>query len=507
MKKNFLLKNVNMVTGKEKIFIDFEKGKVREGKEKIYFTNPPIKTTRNMRDESSISPIKYQFDVKDDYNERNILNRIGTTITNLLNKSNNLLLILNNSLRELKNLDIEDIKRINEKVLNTIDKYNLKTYKSNEIIRTIYEINNIIEDYGMQKQLYYDQIEDYEEPELCYKFLEEIYLLKRKYISELDLVILIDSILQNEADIENKCFYQIILSIVKEMQEQLEKQLNKPLTYLLKIIFQQFYSDFRVENSEYALMKFLKYNEERQEKHPYNNYYKKLDVYMSGLYKCSIEEIKKIKSLPIRKEKEFPKKFEKFTYKDIAIVFIKSLIYDINFMQKKYRENMKFTYNNVIKKEKNVYEYEISSLGELFYISKHYILENRTCLKRCKTCDKFFIAEKPERDINCQRIYKKKYTCREYASRYFRYGDKRNNIISKNDNRIKTYIRKLKNEKKITEESAEKMKSQCDEIKNSNELTEEEKINQLQKLHQDIKDNIKNQANNISSKTKQLKLL
>lgn len=507
-KKTLYLKNVNTITGKEKLFIEFEIGKSKtESTETIFLKNSDIKIEKLLNDsENKVLLFEKKYRVQDDHNEKGSINKVGTTIVNLLNASNDLLLALNQFLSVLENFNFEEVKQICLKISGIIDKYKLRTYNVKNITDNLYMLYNTIIDArlykkykgnisNMKKELYYsitDYVkdkEDYNRLILCDEFLEEIYSLKNDYISKLDLIILVDVMLHNEVDLEKNFFHQILLNIVEKLENNLRKNFKKPLRHLLRQIFKQFYNDFKTADDDTSLNKLLKNSEEKLEQKPYNNYYKELDTYLSILENNSINEIKKIKSSHIINN-HLPKKFDQFTYKDMAIVFVKSLIDDIEFMKNNYQEhNTELKYYNAIKPKENTYIYEISSWRELFYVSKFHIQKNKTYLKRCATCGKIFIAEKPNRDNNCQRkcYSNPKYTCREYASKCYRKSSKNTITISKINNNIGAYMRKMKKEGKISSEEFLKVTTNCKNIRNSNKLTEKEKIEKLNKLHEEVK--------------------
>lgn len=517
-KKSLYLKNVNTITGKEKLFIEFEMGKSKtESTETIFLKNSDIKIKKLLSDsENKVLLFEKKYHVQDDHNEKGSINKVGTTIVNLLNASDDVLLTLKQFLSALENFNFEEVKQICLKISGIIDKYNLRTYNVKNITDTIYMLYNAIIDASiykkykenisihekykgnisnLEKELYYlikDDVkdkEDYDRLILCDEFLEEIYSLKNNYMGKLDLIMLVDVMLHNEVDLEKDFFHQILLNIVEKLEKNLRKTFNIPLRRLLQQIFKQFYNDFKTVDDDTSLNKLLKNNEEKLEQKPYNNYYKELDTYLSILENNSINEIKKIKSSHITNN-HLPKKFEQFTYKDMAIVFVTSLINDIEFMQNNYQEpNTELKYYTAIKSKENTYIYEISSWRELFYVSKFHIQKNKTYLKRCATCGQIFIAEKPNRDNNCQRkcASNPKYTCREYALVCFRNGNKNTSKISKISNNIGAYMRKIHKEGKINSETFLKETTNCKNIRNSNELTEEEKIEKLNKLHEELK--------------------
>ena len=508
MSKNFL-DNVNLITGKEQIIFQFKIEKSKEGIEKIYIQNNPIANDLILsgldeKEKKEIETIKREFKIKDDYGDEGGNNRIGTTLTNLLNKSDDILIILEKYRKIVKEENIERIEEVYAKILTLIDKFKLKQLNIEKVLNLMYKIYYVFNDIELSKKIkdkkiiYREIISQYEEIqknkyyEVVNNFLEELYLLKAEYLEEIELIILTENILdKNDEAIEN-CYKNLLLKIMKELENKLKSKINLPLKFLLYQMFSIFYKDYEVIKEEKALNKFWLNTYERYKQRIYNTYYEKTSIYMNSLYDKSINRIKEIKRMP-KGDIELPKKFENFSYQDMAIIFVQSLIDDIEFMINNYENrDLNFTNISLLKAPNSDNKYEILFWNELFYVSMYYIFKNKTTLKKCKTCNKIFIAQKPNRDKNCQRKCPKnnKLTCREYADKSYRKGNGTKNEVSKIVNKIYAMLNKRLENDKIDTNKFSGITKELESLKNKYEDNEEVLLKKLEEFHFKLKNNI-----------------
>ena len=520
MVKKFL-DNVNLITGQEKIILDFKIEKVKEGIEEIYIKNNPIDNDFMLAglDEEEKKKIKIiekkNFIIKDDYGDAGGNNRIGTTLTNLLNKSDDILIILEKYINLIKETQKEQIKEICIQISNLINKFKLKKLDINKVLYLMYEMYNVTdniklikyakEDKGllMNKEIIiqYENIKKSQYFTIIDNFLDELYLLEEENIDKIDLITLVDIILNQSNGLLETFYKELLLKTTKKMENELKKCLNLPLQYLLQQIFNVFYKDYNSLNKdENNLLEFWKNIHERYRQRPYNTYYRETLKYMNNLYDKSINRIKEVKKMP-KRDIELPKKFEEFSYNDITSIFVESLIYDMKFMIENYEQNeenkegkkfLDFTNIPLMKSPNDTSTYEIFSLNELFYVSMYYILENKTTLKRCKTCNKIFIAKKPNRDKNCQRKCPEnnKYTCREYADKNYRKGKETENEVSRISNKIYSLIERRLYNGKIDDNKYNELLKKRDNLENKYKDSEEVLLKKLEEFHFKLKNNI-----------------
>lgn len=506
MLKN-LLNNVNFITGKEQFIFQFEIEKAKEGIEKIYIRNNPIDNDfilvgLDEEEKKEIKTINKKFVIKDDYGDEGGNNRIGTTLVNILNKSDDINIILEEYKKIIEEENIKKVEDVYRKILTLIEKFKLNQLNTEKILNLIYKIYYMCEDIKLNKSInsrnisvkeifsQYEEISKNEYFEVTNNFLKELYLLKTKYLEEMELIILVENILDKRDKLIESCYKNLLLKIIKDLENKLKNKVNFPLKYLIYNIFVFFYKDYNnLKEDEKNLYEFRININERYKQRPYNTYFEKMSKYMNSLYDKSINRIKEIKRIP-KRDIELPKKFEDFSYQDYTTIFIQVFVDDINFMIDNYaKQDLTFTNISSIKVPNSDNKYEILSWNELFYVSMYYILKNKTVLKRCKTCNKFFIAKKPKRDKNCQRKCPEniKYTCREYADKNYRKGNETKNEVSKMSNKIYSLLERRLYNKKIDENKYDELLKKQKNLNNKYKDNEKVLLNELEKFHSKLK--------------------
>lgn len=416
-------------------YINFNLENKQKGTENIYLKNSRI-NGESIINYNEINDINKVFVIQDDYNDKNSTNRIGTTIINLLNKSRDMEIILNKGLEELTKIDEIQIKKLCIKLEEIINKFKLKQYNANEILDNLYVLIEFLKIYKINKGEnipnyemleYISKIKNNEIFEKLWDFYIEVYSLKKEFcIDDVELNIIIEKIMLEEQDVEEFYYYDVSLEIVKNTMKRIQKckikdtrfSLNEVLKCLVNKSFYDFNNDYQMVQDKQKMQEFFEDSQEHYNTRPYNTYYKNISIYMNNLLNQYYDEMKEYKRSN-KKDKILPQKFKNFSYIEMAKIFIQSFIEDLKFMNRNYNSHkLDFSYIRLTDKLEN--EFNISSFGELFYISKYFISKVNYKIKKCNLCNRFFIAE-ISTNSNCERIYKEykneKITCREYADR------------------------------------------------------------------------------------------
>lgn len=501
MGKKSFKNNVNLISGNEKIYMEFQIGKAHEGKERIFLKNSTIDeqfllSEFNSDMKQEIIVLNKEFIIKDKYNEKRKNNKIGTTIVNLLNEDKSILKLIDEYLNIIQAITIEDINKKCSEISDIIKKFKIEDLDSNFIIDNCYKIYNTNWNDKLELSLVLNQENDnINNLMLIIDFLKDLYLLENNYIKQIDLINLVELILHKNNNFLEIYQQHLIMNTMKVLEDKLSNVLAKPLKFLLRQMFQDFYRDCILNINEKNIIEILKIYQYRYNQYPHNTYYKKVAEYINNLYNKFMNEKRKLKRSSDTRELHL-NDFSKSFCIDVCQIFLKTIIYDINFMEENYQnENLKFIDNRLVNKFTNCYEQEISSFGEMFFISLYFIFQDKTLLKRCKTCKKFFIADKPQRDKNCQRIYKNNLTCRSYADKNYRSRDEISNQISRKENAINTLLNIKFQKGKITSQQFKNINDKIADIKINNNLSEESKLENLENLHNQIKNIFSTKSN------------
>ena len=333
-----------------------------------------------------------------------------------------------------------------------VNDFNLKERDLNAILDTIYELN---EGYDTKDDTMKDDIMKYYILQdiknntdsniitQAENILDKIRIYENEYVKEYDLISLLEIIIEDNCCEEYWLKY-ILLNICKKLEKDLMKLLNDTLKILVKIIFNNFYNDIEMINKlqinfgkEQGIYEFQRHIQQKYENDLNNTFYEYINNYLLKIEDESIEkinEMKKKQKYPIKKNK-----FDEFSYKEITILFIKSLISNINFIKDNFDKEIDIKNMPVVYFKESSSTYSISSLKELFILTKNYLNENKTFIKKCDICNRYFISQNHLKEKYCNNIYKGKLTCKEYAkSNYRKYNpDIYNKICSMLRNRDK----------------------------------------------------------------------
>lgn len=448
------IKTGMVITGNEKFILEFTLGKKRTGIEKVYvqknknfFEKTSVKETSI--DESLYTDenlMKLEYLVFDDFEKGNI-NRVGTTLVNFLNQADKIREYLFMYLKKVENLSIKEIENLCNKIKKIIDDYKVNSNEiDKELSYTFYEIwanarlNEIFE-CCEQLEKHIDAKNNkgehiIEEELRAIKFTKKIFSLKfENYYDESTIFLITDSIFQNEEIIDNSTLKNIVEDIynhnlkvlIQDLERKIKDFLNEPLQILIDIIFKQFYGDFyTINNKKEKLYDYFVRSAKNSERYPYNLYYKNMFEYMDKIRK--------------KKGPNIIEKFKNFSFKEMSIIFIKSLISNIDEMITENNKELPLFSSNIIINNKT-HQSEISSLYEMFYISKYYISQDGRELKKCHLCGKYFVTENTTAETHCRRIFKNGKNCSEYANLNSRTGNDISKKIGKIYNNITSMLR------------------------------------------------------------------
>lgn len=478
----------NVITGDEKLFLQFELEKKKYGIEKLFsataMSNDILQPSKN-------SNMKIEYEIADDYNEAIIkmdnTARIGITLTNFMNKIDKIYPILNQYWNLIKDFNISKMQELYNNIEIIIQNFNLKQYKLNyNVSEALLEIHQLMaskdaEELKSCKQIIQD-ISQEKNPNKEFlpilEFVKRIFDLKNKnyhYYNYSNLIWITAEILDENKDNIYQNYNFLLLELIKKLELKLKANVNEALKALISQIFRNFYNDYRQASNPEKLFEFLTTAKKNMENNPYNNYYKNIYKYISSIQLESI-------SRKYNKEYDKTKRFEKFSLQEMSKIFVKTLLEDINYISNNYN-TVPNTISNTIILSKNVYKYEISSFYELFYISRYYIKEDGNNLTKCNLCGKYFITQGKITEQHCRRIYKEDLNCCEYSNFNARKSNSLDSRISKEKNDIKMMLikRDLKNKTQEQDEFNKKLETKIDELNLEKNKLEENELEEKQR--------------------------
>lgn len=488
MEKNL---KINVITGNEKLFLQFELGKKKQGIEKLFLEDS---ISANNLQQSQI--IKMEYVIKDDYDEKIVKGdsaaRIGTTLVNLMNARDKISPILIKYYNLIQKFDINTVQDLYTNIGVIINEFKLKELRTDyEVDEALLEIYQEIatkddEELKSSKQLIQTlSAERYADKDFLHilKFIEKLFGIKNNnnynYYNRSDFIWIATEILGNNEGTIQIEYNFLLLNIIKELEKRLTKQVNETLKSLISKIFRNFYNDYNFASNPNNLDKLLDNTNSNMQNNPYNTYYKNMKEYVSNLKNKKASDIKE--------------RFEKFSLQEMSKIFIETLIKDIDYICSNYNYVPEFTTNAIII-SKNTYKYEISSFYELFHISKYYIKEDGNNLKACNLCGKYFITQIKVTEQHCRRMFKKKLNCTEYINYNTRKSNSSGSQYSKELNRIHAMLRKRDSINKTDEHTKfkDKLKNKQKEI-DTEKITLEKKymkmLDWLKEEHEELKKN------------------
>lgn len=421
--------------------IVFEMGKSKSGKETIYKHTPTLnEIAKDIETDYEKITITDLWEEKRKGKTDSI---IGTSIVNILNASNTLKKLFQEYKLRIKEIHPNILEELYNQVIEIKNKYGIDKLNKDSALELYYkidsEINKKVEYYmfkenkSVSSKEIIEQIKLTENKEynLMYNFLKEVYSLdieeKLGFSGQCSLII---NILEN-TDIDiNFLFSSAVVDNLEMLMKNIEKLIGNNAIFINNSIY-KFIVDlqttyFYIGSELYRTEKYnilYKYQFEQ----PKNAFYNIMRKYLKG----SANE-----------------NSNNFLY-DIVIIFISSLISDIvniesetnvrcaqsdpvtdifkNFyssktelprVQIKYKEITENHYGEKLKTPKSIpfrYEYYVTTLLELYAVTKYHLyLDNRE-IHKCKNCGRYFITDTKNSEIFCKRIDPK------YKARKIRY--------------------------------------------------------------------------------------
>lgn len=318
-------------------------------------------------------------------------------------------------------------------------------------------------------------------------FLNKSQIIKKllnkylKYINQYD-----SKAINQFVEDENMPFSYLLLNIITELQNEMIRYIK---CFPVEIIMYNQFENFKKDYNKIVLQGNDLYNYLDNCKENRNNskYFDEMYNYLSKIKNRTVERYRW---------------FADFSEKRMVIIFLNSIIEDIDFIINNCEKEIDI-FPQEAKKEKC----RISTLTDLFYTSKYHIqLKKKHKLKKCQNCKKYFITKNTSVEIYCRRKYKNnKYTCCEYRSKNYRSVDRKklkDNLnlrqnISNEKNKIRTRLGK-RDKRNSTNQKAEFNKLLENKILEINKLDfdEDTKLNmQLKWLQEKSKEYDKNKHN------------
>lgn len=427
MKKNII---GNVVTGDEKLFLEFTLGKKETTVEQLFLESSVVTSSSNTH-----NLIKLKYDIEDDYDEDiirdNQPDRIGITLTNFMNKIDKLLPILNKYLKLINTFNMNKVEKLYSEIKANINNFELQNIPN--IDDELFQIHQKILNEN-EKKLYekstdlISKINKNIDTEILniLKFMESLFHLKNDYYNYDNLLLITIELLNKEDDVQ-QCYNWLLLNLIRELENELNLEVNEALKILIYQIFKIFYKDYHFASNSSNLFNFLSNTKNNMQANPYNTYYQNIYKYIS-----SIED---------KKTSNIIERFKKFSLQEMSKIFVETLVEDISNISNNYND-VPDVILNTIETSKNTYRYEISSFSELFYISRYYIAKNSSNLTKCELCGRFFITQGKVTENHCRRLYKENLNCCEYTIKYFRKTKSFSSEISDIQNKIRTMLKK-----------------------------------------------------------------
>lgn len=478
MKKNLI---GNVITGDEKLFLQFELKKKKYGIEKLFLATAMPNDILQPYENNNM---KIEYEIADDYNEAIIKGdttaRIGITLTNFMNKIDKIYPILNEYWNLIKDFDISKMQELYNNIEIIIQDFNLKQYKLNyNVSEALLEIHQLMASKDDEEELKSCKqiIQDISQEKKSNKeflpileFVKRIFNLKNKnyhYYSYSNLIWITAEILDKKATMQQNYNY-LLLELIKKLEQKLQVKVNDPLKILVHQIFKIFYDDYRYANNPENILRFFVKIKSNIEKNPYNTYYRNIYKYIS-----SIED---------KKVSDIEKRFERFSLQEMSKIFVDTLLEDISYILENYI-NVPNTIANTNMLSKKIYKYELSSFYELFYISRYYIKKDGNNLTQCNLCGRYFITQGKVTEHHCRRIYKKNLNCCEYSNFNARKSNSLDSRISKEKNNIKMMLikRDLRNKTQEQDEFNKKLETKIDELNLEKNKLEENELEEKQR--------------------------
>lgn len=412
--------------------IVFEMKKSKSGKETIYKHTPTInEIAKNIETDYEEITVTDLWEEKRKGKTDSI---IGTSIVNILNASNTIKKLFQEYKLKIKEIHPKILEESYNQVIDIKKKYGLDRMNKDSVLELYYEIDSEINEKSEYYMIKQDRLissreiikqiksNKNQEYNLMYNFLKEVYTLdleeKLGFSGQCSLII---DILENKNINTQFLFLSAVEDNLEMLMKDIEKLIGKNAVFINNSIY-KFIVDLQTTyfyiGSE--LYKTEKYNilYKYQFEQPNNTFYNNMRIYL---------------------ENKPDENSKNFIY-DIVIIFIDSLVFDIEYIKSEI--DKQYIKNNTIKNLINVidpnfnstelprvqidyktvkenfygeklktpkpipfrYSYYITTLLELYAVTKYHLyLDNRE-IHKCKNCGKYFITDTKNSEIFCKRI-------------------------------------------------------------------------------------------------------
>lgn len=412
--------------------IVFEMGKSKSGKETIYKHTPTLNEIAK--------------DIETDYEEITITDLwgekrkgktdsiIGISIVNILNASNTLKKLFQEYKLLIKEIHPNILEELYNQVIEIKKKYKLDKLNKDSVLELYYKIDSKInekaeyymfkENKSVSNKEIIKEIKSSEDKEynLMYNFLKEVYSLdieeKLGFSGQCSLII---DILENTDIAINFLFSSAVVDNLEMLMKDIEKLIGNNAVFINNSIY-KFIVDlqttyFYIGSELYRTEKYnilYKYQFEQ----PNNTFYNNLRIYLENkpdensnnfLYDIVMffmnSLISDMESIKFEIDKHYIKN-------NIMKSFINAISPDFDNTELprvliEYQTITENHYGEKLKTIKSVpykYAYYITTLLELYAVTKYHLyLDNRE-IHKCKNCERYFITDTKNSEIFCKRI-------------------------------------------------------------------------------------------------------
>lgn len=401
--------------------ISFEMGKNKTGVEKLYKYIPiGNKLLSNIEETQK----EYEQVTVLDFSEEKRKGRkdsiIGMTLVNIMNRYEYLLKALKGFKRKIKNLNIGELNTLYNNIDMIYKKSGLNNLKKDHIsdlyITINNDMNNIIEEYIFDKnedissKSAINRLLETEDKEYntMLKILKQIYTID--YFNELsnsNAFTLLSEIFSGKNEkkvIIEKIYLHIILETIKELEFAIKNILGR-YDFVINIMIDNFYKDliniYSNKNTPvFWYHKYLVINVYEYEK-PNNNFYRNLRKYYKNENDNNTDFIFKVCNIFI------DSLINELYLMGLAILIqTDGLDMEIPKAQIEYKRQKTDFYGTEYKKlnfKPFSYTYNISTLTELYNVTKYHLqLDNRE-IHKCRQCGRYFVTNTKNSEIFCRR--------------------------------------------------------------------------------------------------------